>query len=102
MVYEDMDYLADEVREQVEVAPAFILPAVVDAVVAALRTSQPDLSDAAVGAVLMTAATTAARADAESGAFLSPKSMALALAAAGLQFHDSASASQHDAQPAPH
>ncbi|WP_331732595.1 hypothetical protein OG613_48255 (plasmid) [Streptomyces sp. NBC_00015] len=92
MVAQEMDQLTDEVRAQMVGCPPTLLPPVVEAVVAALRKSRPELGDAVVGEVLMTAAMAAARANVEAGEFLTAKSMALALAAAGLQFYGETSA----------
>ncbi|MFE4829866.1 hypothetical protein [Streptomyces sp. NPDC056672] len=92
MVTQDMEQLANEVRVQVEEIPARFLSPVVESVAAALRETFPELNDARIGGVLMTAASAAARASEDSGEFLSAKGIVLALGAAGLQFHDAASA----------
>ncbi|SEM78874.1 hypothetical protein [Streptacidiphilus jiangxiensis] len=88
--------LAESIRADMAVCPPVVLDPVVAAVTAALSESRIELDDATIGAVLMTAATAASRTNVSQGEFLSASSMALALAAAGLQLHDSASARQAD------
>ncbi|MGW3391928.1 hypothetical protein [Streptomyces cinereoruber] len=92
MASQEMDQVNDEVREQIASCPSGLLPPVAKAVVAAMRDGDWPLDDAAIGQVLVTAATAAARANVQSGEFLTAKSMALAIAAAGLHFQDEASA----------
>ncbi|WP_405824330.1 hypothetical protein OG705_29455 [Streptomyces sp. NBC_00838] len=92
MTSQEMDQMNDEVREQVASCPPDLLSPVVKAVVGAMRGGDWALDDAAIGQVLVTAVTAAARADVKSGEFLTAKSMALGLAAAGVQLQDEAPA----------
>ncbi|MFF8618812.1 hypothetical protein [Streptomyces sp. NPDC015350] len=92
MASQKMDQLNDEVRERVASCPPDLLSPVVEAVAAAMRDGDWALDDAAIGQVLVTVGTAAAHANVQSGEFLTAKSMALAIAAAGLQYQDEAPA----------
>ncbi|MFD8947619.1 hypothetical protein ACFV0B_02000 [Streptomyces xanthophaeus] len=92
MTSREINQVNDEVREQVASCPPDLLSPVVKAVVAVMRDGDWALDDAAIGQVLVAAATAAARANVQSGEFLTAKSMTLAIAAAGLDIQDEASA----------